>query len=352
MSEKKKGLTYAEAGVDIDAGEREVELIKKSVQATYTKGVLGDLGGFGGLFRLKDELSEDPVLVSGTDGVGTKLRLAIDMGIHDTIGQDCVAMSVNDVLVQGARPLFFLDYIATGKLEPELMADIVKGVAAACIESGCALLGGETAEMAGFYAKGDYDVAGFAVGIVDKKDLITGERIREGDVILGLPSTGIHSNGYSLVRRIISDHGLSLEKTYEGFDRPLGEVLLTPTRLYPKTVLPVLKGADVKGLVHITGGGFYDNIPRVLPKGTRAEIDADAWPMLPVFPFIMHEGGVEPHEMYRTFNCGIGMLLILTKEEAEKAKQILSDRGEAVYEIGRITSGEQDVVVTGGLFHE
>lgn len=352
MSEKKKGLTYAEAGVDIDAGEREVELIKKSVQATYTKGVLGDLGGFGGLFRLKDELSEDPVLVSGTDGVGTKLRLAIDMGIHDTIGQDCVAMSVNDVLVQGARPLFFLDYIATGKLEPELMADIVKGVAAACIESGCALLGGETAEMAGFYVKGDYDVAGFAVGIVDKKDLITGERICEGDVILGLPSTGIHSNGYSLVRRIISDNGLSLKKTYDSFERPLGEVLLTPTRLYPKPVLPVLKGADVKGLVHITGGGFYDNIPRVLPEGTRAEINGDAWPMLPIFPFIMHEGGVEPHEMYRTFNCGIGMLLILTASEAEKAKHILSDMGEAVYKIGRITSGDQDVIVTGGLFHE
>lgn len=221
MTEKKKGLTYAEAGVDIDAGEREVELIKKSVQATYTRGVLGDLGGFGGLFRLKDELTDDPVLVSGTDGVGTKLRLALKWH-HDTIGQDCVAMSVNDVLVQGARPLFFLDYIATGKLEPELMAEIVKGVANACIESGCALLGGETAEMAGFYAKGDYDVAGFAVGIVDKKDLITGETIAPGDVILGLPSTGVHSNGYSLVRRIIEDNNLSLKETYEGFDKPLG----------------------------------------------------------------------------------------------------------------------------------
>ena len=242
MSEKKKGLTYAEAGVDIDAGEREVELIKKSVQATYTRGVMGDIGGFGGLFRLKDELSDDPILVSGTDGVGTKLRLAIEMGIHDTIGQDCVAMSVNDVLVQGARPLFFLDYIATGKLEPELMAEIVKGVANACIESGCALLGGETAEMAGFYAKGDYDVAGFAVGIVDRKDLITGEDIAPGDVILGLPSTGVHSNGYSLVRRIIKDNGLSLDKVYGDMDKPLGEVLLTPTRLYPKPVIPVLKG--------------------------------------------------------------------------------------------------------------
>ena len=300
MDEKKKGLTYAEAGVDIDAGEREVELIKKSVQATYTRGVLGDLGGFGGLFRLKDELSEDPILVSGTDGVGTKLRLAIEMGIHNTIGQDCVAMSVNDVLVQGARPLFFLDYIATGKLDPELMAEIVKGVADACIESGCALLGGETAEMAGFYAAGDYDVAGFAVGIVDRKNLITGEKITAGDIILGLPSTGIHSNGYSLVRRVISDNHLDLKETYEGFDKPLGEVVLTPTRLYPKLVLPVLEGADVKGLVHITGGGFYDNIPRVLPEGTRAVLDADKWPLLPIFSFIKAQGGVEPREMYRT----------------------------------------------------
>lgn len=352
MDEKKKGLTYAEAGVDIDAGEREVELIKKSVQATYTRGVLGDLGGFGGLFRLKDELSEDPILVSGTDGVGTKLRLAIEMGIHHTIGQDCVAMSVNDVLVQGARPLFFLDYIATGKLDPELMAEIVKGVADACIESGCALLGGETAEMAGFYASGDYDVAGFAVGIVDRKNLITGEKITAGDVILGLPSTGIHSNGYSLVRRIISDNHLNLKETYEEFDKPLGEVVLTPTKLYPKLVLPVLKGADVKGLVHITGGGFYDNIPRVLPEGTRAVLDADKWPLLPIFSFIKVQGGVEPREMYRTFNCGLGMLLILSRGEAEKAKKILKNIGEAVYEVGTISEGNRDVIVTGGLFHE
>ena len=352
MSEKKKGLTYAEAGVDIDAGEREVELIKKSVQATYIPGVMGDIGGFGGLFRLKDHMGDDPILVSGTDGVGTKLRLAIEMGIHDTIGQDCVAMCVNDVLVQGAKPLFFLDYIATGKLEPELMAEIVKGVANACIESGCALLGGETAEMAGFYGKGDYDVAGFSVGIVDRKDLITGETIAPGDVILGLPSTGVHSNGYSLVRCIISDNGLSLDKVYEGLDKPLGEVLLTPTRLYPKPILPVIHGTTVKGLVHITGGGFYDNIPRVLPKGTRAVLDAEKWPLLPIFPFLMKQGGVDPHEMYRTYNCGLGMLLILSRENAEKAKEILASMDEPVYEVGEITEGNQDVVVTGGLFNE
>ncbi len=352
MSEKKKGLTYAEAGVDIDAGEREVELIKESVKATYTEGVLGDIGGFGGLYSLAHEKLDDPILVSGTDGVGTKLRLAIDLGIHDTIGQDCVAMSVNDVLVQGAKPLFFLDYIATGKLEPELMAEIVKGVANACVESGCALLGGETAEMAGFYAKGDYDVAGFAVGIVDRKNLITGETIAPGDVILGLPSSGIHSNGYSLVRRIIKDSGLDLQKTYAPMDKPLGEVLLTPTRLYPKAVLPVMKEITLKGLVHITGGGFYDNIPRVLPENTRAVVDADTWPLLPVFPFLMNEGGVEAREMYRTFNCGIGMLLVVNKEDAARAKEILSANGEAVYEIGHIEEGPHDVVVTGGLFHE
>lgn len=348
----KKGLTYKEAGVDIDAGAKEVELIKESVKATYTEGVLGDLGGFGGLFALKSYLSEDPVLVSGTDGVGTKLRLAIDLGIHDTIGQDCVAMSVNDVLVQGAKPLFFLDYIATGKLEPELMAEIVKGVARACQESGCALLGGETAEMAGFYSQGDYDVAGFAVGIVDRKKLITGEDISEGDVILGLPSSGVHSNGYSLVRRLMTDNHWDLEKVYPTFDKPLGEVLLTPTRLYPKAVLPVISKVTVKGLVHITGGGFYENIPRILPEGTRAVIHGDAWPMLPIFPFLQKEGQIEAHEMYRTFNCGLGMLLILDRENAHMAKAILENAGEAVYEVGTITQGEHDVVVTGGLFHE
>lgn len=352
MADKKKGLTYADAGVDIDAGEKAVELMKDSVRATYTKGVVGDLGGFGGLFSLKDEWSEDPILVSGTDGVGTKLRLAIEMNIHDTIGQDNVAMSVNDVLVQGAKPLFFLDYIATGKLDPVQVADVVRGVANACKESGCALIGGETAEMAGFYEPGDYDVAGFCVGIVDRKNIITGEHIRPGDVILGLPSSGVHSNGYSLVRRIVKDNALDLHKVYDGFDKPLGEVLLTPTKLYPKAVLPVLKDCTVKGLVHITGGGFYDNIPRVLPKGTRAAVNADAWPVLPVFPFLMKEGGVAAREMYRTFNCGIGMIMVLAPDEAAKAKDILAKAGEAVYEIGAITEGDQDVVVTGGLFHE
>ena len=329
-----------------------VRRIKKHVASTSRLGVMGNIGAFGGMFDLSALNVKEPVLVSGTDGVGTKLKLAFEMDKHDTIGIDAVAMCVNDVLAQGAEPLFFLDYIATGKLEPELMAEIVKGVANACIESGCALLGGETAEMAGFYAKGDYDVAGFAVGIVDRKDLITGEDIAPGDVILGLPSTGVNSNGYSLVRRIIKDNGLSLDKVYGDMDKPLGEVLLTPTRLYPKPVIPVLKGTKVNGMVHITGGGFYDNIPRVLPKGTRAVLDAEKWPLLPIFPFLMKEGGVEPREMYRTYNCGLGMLLIMNRENAEKAKEILKSINEPVYEVGEITEGNQDVVVTGGLFNE
>lgn len=348
----KKSWTYKEAGVDIDAGAKEVELIKESVKETYIDGVLGDLGGFGGLFSLKQEWSDEPVLVSGTDGVGTKLRLAIDLGIHDTIGQDCVAMSVNDVLVQGAKPLFFLDYIATGKLEPKLMADIVKGVANACKESGCALLGGETAEMAGFYQEGDYDVAGFAVGIVDRKNLITGETISEGDVILGIPSTGIHSNGYSLVRKLVKENHWDLKKVYPTFDKSLGEVLLTPTRLYPKVVLPLLSHIDIKGMVHITGGGFYENIPRILPEGTAVVIDGDSWPVLPIFPFLKKEGNIDAHEMYRTFNCGIGMLLILNQEDADKAMDILSEQGEKIYRIGYVTKGKKEVTITGGLFHE
>lgn len=348
----KKSWTYKEAGVDIDAGTKEVELIKESVKETYIDGVLGDLGGFGGLFSLKQEWSDEPVLVSGTDGVGTKLRLAIDLGIHDTIGQDCVAMSVNDVLVQGAKPLFFLDYIATGKLEPKLMADIVKGVANACKKSGCALLGGETAEMAGFYQEGDYDVAGFAVGIVDRKKLITGETISEGDVILGIPSTGIHSNGYSLVRKLAKENHWDLKKVYPTFDKSLGEVLLTPTRLYPKVVLPLLSHIDIKGMVHITGGGFYENIPRILPEGTAVVIDGDSWPVLPVFPFLKKEGNIDAHEMYRTFNCGIGMLLILNQEDADKAMDILSEQGEKIYRIGYVTKGKKEVTITGGLFHE
>ena len=351
MCSNKTSLTYRDAGVDIDAGNRAVELMKESVKRTYTPGVVGDLGGFGGLYSLAGHSMSDPMLVSGTDGVGTKLRLAIMMDKHDTIGQDCVAMSVNDILVQGATPLFFLDYIAVGKLDPLKVADIVRGVAKACEESGCALLGGETAEMAGFYDNDDYDVAGFAVGIVDRPKLITGESIKAGDVILGLPSSGVHSNGFSLVRKIVFDHKqLSIDTDVPEFGKTLGEELLTPTRLYPKAVLPLIEQQLVKGMVHITGGGFYENIPRVLPKGVTAEVDVTTWPRLPVFTKLQEWGNVAWPEMYRTFNMGIGMIVIVEQKDVEMVKENLSSRGEMVYEIGRIVSGDGPVVLKGAEF--
>ena len=351
MCSNKTSLTYRDAGVDIDAGNRAVELMKESVKSTYTPGVVGDLGGFGGLYSLAGYSMSDPMLVSGTDGVGTKLRLAIMMDKHDTIGQDCVAMSVNDILVQGATPLFFLDYIAVGKLDPVKVADIVRGVAEACEASGCALLGGETAEMAGFYANDDYDVAGFAVGIVDRPKLITGESIKAGDVILGLSSSGVHSNGFSLVRKIVFDHKqLSIDTDIPEFGKTLGEELLTPTRLYPKVVLPLIEQELVKGMVHITGGGFYENIPRVLPKGVTAEVDVTKWPRLPVFMKLQEWGNVAWPEMYRTFNMGIGMILIVDQKDVETVKENLSSRGETVYEIGCIVSGDGPVVLKGAEF--
>lgn len=334
----REALTYAEAGVNIDAGNRAVALMKDSVRATYTDGVLGDVGGFGGLFALTACGHPETVLVAGTDGVGTKLRLAIDMDRHDTIGQDCVAMSVNDVLVQGATPLFFLDYIATGELLPEQIASIVAGVARACRESGCALLGGETAEMAGFYAAGDYDLAGFAVGAVARDRVITGETIAAGDVVLGLPSSGVHSNGYSLVRKIIAREGLDLTRTYGDLGAPLGDVLLTPTRLYVRAVAPLFGRFDVKGIVHITGGGFYDNIPRVLPEGLGVKIDPTSYPLPPIFPQLASWGNVPRREMYRTFNMGLGMLLIASPQEAERIVADLESRGETVYTVGEVTT--------------
>lgn len=351
MCSNKTGLTYRDAGVDIDAGNKAVELMKESVKRTYTPGVVGDLGGFGGLYSLAGHSMQDPMLVSGTDGVGTKLRLAIMMDKHDTIGQDCVAMSVNDILVQGATPLFFLDYVAVGKLDPVQVADIVRGVANACEESGCALLGGETAEMAGFYGDGDYDVAGFAVGIVDRPKLITGEHIRSGDVILGLPSSGVHSNGFSLVRKIVFDHkNLSIDEYIPEFGKTLGEELLTPTRLYPKAVLPLIQENYIKGMVHITGGGFYENIPRVLPKGVTAEVNVSTWPRLPVFSKLQEWGNVAWPEMYRTFNMGIGMILIVDANHVADVKVNLESRGEAVYEIGCIIDGDGPVVLKGAEF--
>ena len=347
-----KKLTYRDAGVDIDAGNLSVKLIKDSVKATYRPEVLGDLGGFGGLFAMSTKYKE-PVLVSGTDGVGTKLRLAFILDKHDTIGQDAVAMCVNDILVQGAEPLFFLDYLAVGKLEPEQVADVVKGVANACKESGCALIGGETAEMAGLYAEGEYDIAGFAVGAVEKSKIITSEKVKAGDVILGLPSSGVHSNGYSLVRKIVFDvKGFKGDEYIDELGKTIGEELLTPTRLYPKSCLPLIEKFDIHGMVHVTGGGYYENIPRALPEDMGAEIDATSWPVPPIFNLLKEWGNVDWHEMYRTFNMGIGMIIIASADEAEKIKADLQARNEAVYEIGKVTQGSHEVIVKGGVFDE
>ena len=346
LSNTNKGLTYADAGVDIDAGNKAVELMKDSVKATYRPEVLGDLGGFGGLFSLMNSDIKKPILVSGTDGVGTKLRLAIMMGKHDTVGQDCVAMSINDVLVQGAEPLFFLDYIAVGKLDPVQVATIVKGVAHACQESGCALLGGETAEMAGFYAKDDYDLAGFGVGIVDRDKVITGENIKAGDVLIGLPSTGVHSNGFSLVRKIVLERqNMKLDQYVDELGMTIGECLLTPTRLYPRPCLPIIKNFTVKGMVHITGGGFYENIPRSLPKGMTAKIKESDVPVLPIFDLIQEKGNVPRREMFNTFNMGIGMTVVVSKDEADKALEALKAAGEQPVRLGEIVAGDEGVIL-------
>lgn len=353
MLSNKKGLTYADAGVDIDAGNKAVELMKDSVKATYRPEVLGDLGGFGGLFSLMNSNIKKPILVSGTDGVGTKLRLAIMMNKHDTVGQDCVAMSINDVLVQGAEPLFFLDYIAVGKLDPVQVATIVKGVAHACEESGCALLGGETAEMAGFYAKDDYDLAGFGVGIVDRDKVITGETIGAGDVLIGLPSTGVHSNGFSLVRKIVFERQkMQLDQYVDELGMTIGECLLTPTRLYPRPCLPLIRNFDIKGMVHITGGGFYENIPRVLPKGIGVEIDVTTWSQLPIFGLLQKWGDVAKEEMYRTFNMGIGMILIVKADDVDAIMANLSERGEKAYIIGKTVQSDVRVTLKGGAFDD
>ena len=348
MSEKKV-ITYADAGVDIDAGNKAVELMKDSVRATYRPEVIGDLGGFGGLFALGNKY-QDPVLVSGTDGVGTKLKIAFMMDRHDTIGQDAVAMCVNDILVQGAEPLFFLDYIATAKVESQKIADIVKGVANACKESGCALIGGETAEMAGFYAKDEYDIAGFSVGVVERSKMITGEKVKAGDVLLGLPSTGVHSNGFSLVRKICFEaQGFSVDTYIPEFGKTLGEELLTPTRLYPRTILPMIKKFDLHGMVHITGGGFYDNIPRILPEDC-AEVHADAWEVPAVFKKLQEWGNVPVKEMYRTFNMGVGMVLVVDPSEADAVRAHLKENGETFYELGQVVPGNRKTVMKGGVF--
>jgi len=340
---------YRRAGVDIAAGNEAVERIKKHVRRTARPEVLGGLGGFAGLFGLDTSRYEDPVLVSGTDGVGTKLKLAFAMDRHDTIGIDAVAMCVNDIVVTGAEPLFFLDYVACGKLVPEKIEAIVAGVAEGCVQAGCALIGGETAEMPGMYAEGEYDIAGFAVGVVDRKNLIDGSAIRPGDAVIGMASSGVHSNGYSLGRKLMFE-----EKGFRLTDRPealggaaLGDVLLEPTRIYVKPALRLIERVRVKGLVHITGGGFIENIPRVLPEGVNVEIAYGSWPVLPVFRLIQELGSISYRDMFTTFNMGIGMVAVVPAEQAEEAIRTLAAQGVEAYRIGTVTPGSRIVTFTG-----
>jgi phosphoribosylformylglycinamidine cyclo-ligase len=350
MSEAKKGLTYAEAGVDIDAGNQLVEKIKPLVRSTRRPGADGEIGGFGGLFDLKAAGFTDPVLVAANDGVGTKLKIAIDAGKHDTIGIDLVAMCVNDLVVQGAEPLFFLDYFATGKLDPDQGAAIVGGIAEGCRQAGCALIGGETAEMPGMYHGADYDLAGFAVGAAERGQLLPTDDIVEGDVLLGLASSGVHSNGYSLVRRIVQKSGLKWDdKAPFGNGETLGQALLEPTRIYVKPLLKAVRGTHgIKALAHITGGGFPENIPRVLPKDFSAELDLDAIDVPPVFSWLAKTGGVEASEMMRTFNCGVGMVLVVASGQAAQVAAVLQEAGETVTPIGRIVPRRETGVIYNG----
>ncbi|MEW5727113.1 MAG: phosphoribosylformylglycinamidine cyclo-ligase [Pseudomonadota bacterium] len=333
----RKGLTYRDAGVDIDAGEALVEAIKPLAKSTARSGGAAGLGGFGALFDPKAAGFKDPILVATTDGVGTKLKVAIESGRHDTVGIDLVAMCVNDLVVQGAEPLFFLDYFATGKLDVKAGTAIVAGIAEGCRQAGCALIGGETAEMPGMYHEGDYDLAGFSVGAAERGQLLPAEDIKAGDVILGLASTGVHSNGYSLVRRIVVSGGYNYASAAP-FEpgKSLGEALLAPTRIYVKSCLAAIRAGTIKGLAHITGGGLIENIPRVLPDDVVAETDAKAWPLPPVFKWLAAEGGVAPGEMARTFNCGIGMVVVCAADKADEAARILTEAGETVHRIGRI----------------
>lgn len=332
---------YAQSGVDVEAGYEVVERIKKHVARTERLGVMGALGGFGGMFDLTKLDVKEPVLVSGTDGVGTKLMLAIQYDKHDTIGQDCVAMCVNDIIAAGAEPLYFLDYIATGKNEPAKLEQVVAGVAEGCVQAGCGLIGGETAEMPGMYGEDDYDLAGFAVGIAEKSQIIDGSKVQEGDILLGLASSGIHSNGYSLVRRVFADvSGDALLPELNG--RALKDVLLEPTRIYVQQVLPLVKAGLVNGIAHITGGGFIENIPRMFADNLAAEIEEDKIPVLPIFTALEKYGQIKHEEMFEIFNMGIGMVLAVSPEQVEKVRELV---GEEVYEIGRITAKEDKSVV-------
>jgi len=331
---------YKKAGVDIEAGYEAVSRMKSHVARTARSGLMSGIGGFGGLFDLSILSVKEPVLVSGTDGVGTKLKLAFELNRHDTIGIDAVAMCVNDIITQGAEPLFFLDYIATGAMDPAQIEDIVKGVSDGCVQSGCALIGGETAEMPGMYQDGEYDIAGFAVGVVEKQNIVTGAAITKDDVLVGVASSGVHSNGFSLVRKIVA--GLSLGMVYFG-DKPLGDVLLTPTKIYVKSILHAMKHVTIKGMAHITGGGFIENIPRMLPPGLAAVVKQDTWEMPEVFPFLRQQGRLNETEMYNVFNMGIGLVLAVSAEDAKKLISVLEEQGEKAFVIGRVIEDETSV---------
>lgn len=332
---------YKNAGVNLQAGYESVERIKKHIKATHRPGVMGNIGSFGGLFDLASLGYKEPVLVSGTDGVGTKLKLAFMMDKHDTIGQDAVAMCVNDVLAQGASPLFFLDYIAVGKNHPEKVEAIVKGVSDGCVLANCALIGGETAEMPDMYDEEDYDIAGFTVGVVEKSQMIDGSKTKAGDVVLGLSSSGVHSNGFSLVRKLVfKDHQLDLNTTYDGLSKTLGETLLTPTKIYVRPVCEVFKHVDVHGVAHITGGGFYENMPRCLKKGLGIEIEKGTWPIPEIFPFLQKLGNIEENEMYNVFNMGIGMILVVDEKDVDKTMEVLKSMNEEAYVIGQVVDQE------------
>ena len=342
--EKSFSESYKQAGVDITAGYRAVELMKKHIARTVTQGAASDIGGFGGLFELDLTGMTRPVLVSGTDGVGTKLKYAFMLDKHDTIGIDCVAMCVNDVVCCGAKPLFFLDYIACGKNVPERIASIVSGVAEGCVQAGAALIGGETAEMPGFYPEDEYDLAGFAVGAVDRAKVLDNSKVKEGDAVIALPSSGVHSNGFSLVRKIFAEKDITSPREELG-GRSLGEVLLTPTRIYVKPMLALFEKVTVKAVSHITGGGFYENIPRSIPKGLGAKIEKSALRVLPVFDLIAKEGNVPERDMFNTFNMGVGMSVVVAAEDADEAVRVLKAAGEDAYVIGEIVRSDDGVVI-------
>ncbi len=346
MNTQSRSESYAAAGVDITAGYRAVELMKSHIARTMTSGVCSDVGGFGGLFELDTTGIEKPVLVSGTDGVGTKLKLAFLMDKHDTVGIDCVAMCVNDIICCGAKPLFFLDYIACGKNIPERIASIVSGVAEGCVQSGAALIGGETAEMPGFYPVDEYDLAGFSVGVVDKSKILDPSTMKAGDVVIALPSSGVHSNGFSLVRKVFDVENSDIKSPREELGgKSIGETLLTPTKIYVKPVLALLEQVKVKGISHITGGGFYENIPRSIPDGLGAVIERKAVRVLPIFDLIAKEGNISERDMFNTFNMGVGMSIVVAREDAEKAVEILKANGEDAYIIGKIENSEDKITI-------